>query len=155
MISTMKIETKAFLGVFTLLGLSVVANLIMLYYSITSFDGLVEENYYLKGLNYQKEIEREKIQSKLGWESELHRTNNTFTVIARKLNTDPIKGANVSLNFFRQSQAGFDQEIKLKEIGNGMYQANVDLKLKGLWTVTTEIRKNNGVWKKKERITVN
>ncbi len=155
MINTMKIETKAFLGVFSLLGLSIFANLVMVYFSITSYDGLVEDNYYLKGLNYQKEIERGKLQEKLGWESELHNTNNTFTVIARNISTVPLKDANVSLSFFRASKAGFDQEITLKEVSPGTYQGKVDLKLKGSWTVTTQIRKNNGIWKKKERIIIN
>lgn len=152
MIRNMKIETKAFLGVSTLLGLSVVANLTMLYFSIVSFDGLVETNYYSKGLNYQNEIDRQKNQEKLGWKSELHNTKNTFTVIARQINNTPIKEADVSLNFFRDTQEGYDQEIKLKEVGIGTYQGSVDLNLKGIWTVTTQIRKNNSVWKKKEKI---
>lgn len=150
----MKIETKAFLGVAFLLGLTVTANMIMLYFSIVSFDGLVEDNYYSKGLNYQKEIEREKVQEKLGWKSELHNTGDNFTIIARHLNNKPINGANVSLNFFRATQSGYDQEIKLKEVGEGTYQGKVDLKLRGIWSVTTEIRKNNSVWKKKEKITL-
>ena len=154
MINTMKIETKAFLSVGILLGLSVTANMTMLYFSITSNDGLVEDNYYSKGLNYQKEIDREKLQQKLGWTALLNHTSNTYTVIARNINNTPLEHANISLNFFRPSKSGFDQDIFLKEVNPGIYQADVDLKLKGNWNVTTEIRKNNSLWKKKEKITI-
>lgn len=154
MINTMKIETKAFLGVFTLLGLSVIANLSMVYFSIVSNDGLVEENYYLKGLHYQNEIDREKLQEKLGWKADIHHTDKTYTVIARNINNTPLEKAKVSINFFRPSQSGFDQNIQLKETNKGIYQADTELKLKGFWDVTIEIRKNNSLWKKKEKIKV-
>lgn len=150
----MKIETKAFLTVGTLLGLSVTANMIMLYFSITSYDGLVEDNYYSRGLNYQKDIDRTKLQEKLGWTASLNHTDNTYTVIARNLNNTPLEKAGVSLNFFRPSKSGFDQDVFLKEVSPGIYQASADLKLKGNWNVTTEIRKNNSLWKKKEKIVI-
>lgn len=154
MIISMKTQTKAFLGVGFLLGLSVIANMTMLYFSIVSYDGLVEENYYNKGLNYQNQIDREKLQEKLGWSASFTHTNKTYTVIARKVNNTPLEKASVSLNFFRPSQSGFDQKIFLTEISPGIYQVNAKMDLKGYWNITTEIRKHNSIWKKKEKLII-
>lgn len=151
----MKIETKAFLGVASLLGISVIANLTMLYFSIVSNDGLVEENYYNKGLNYQDEIDRQKNQEKLGWNVSFNRTDKTYTVIAKDINSLPLESAKVSINFFRPSQSGFDKNVILKEVNSGIYQTQVKLDLKGIWNTTTEIKKGGNKWKRKEKIVIN
>lgn len=149
----MKDETKAFLGVAIVLGSSFIANMTMIYFSAKSYDGLVEENYYLKGLNYQSEIDLKKKQKELGWNVEfLDNIKDQYTIKIKDKDNKPISKAMVKISFFRPSKEGFDKTVFLKEVESGTYQVETHLALEGFWSAGIEIKKDNNIWKMKKKI---
>lgn len=154
----MKYENKFLIGTASFFVLIFIVNIVMIYLSVKSDDGLVEENYYTKGLNYQTEITGESNQKKLGWQisfEDFRKKDHLFCIVSAKdKNGFPIINAKVSLNFFRPTMNGFDKNILLSEVENGVYKAETDLPLPGLWDVNIEVQKANDKWKKKQRIKI-
>lgn len=143
----------AFISFAVLLGSSVLANLIMFYFAAKSYDGLVEKNYYLKGLNYQQELDKQNKQKLLGWNVIFDGSNNKYTLNLTDKDNKPIEKANVKVNFFRPSKEGYDKNAIMKESEVGKYVASTDLELKGRWYANIEITKDGHVWKMKKKIT--
>lgn len=143
----------AFIGFATLLGSSILANLIMFYFAAKSYDGLVEKNYYLKGLNYQQELDNKNKQKLLGWNVIFEGSNNKYILNLTDKDNKPIEKANVKVSFFRPSKEGYDKDAIMKENEAGKYIANTDLELKGRWYANIEIAKDGHVWKMKKKIT--
>jgi len=143
---------NAFLIVFFMLLIVISANMTMFYLAYKSSDGLVEENYYKRGLNYQSEIDQETNQEKLGWKIDFADKNGIYIISARDRNGNFIRNASVKLTFFRPTQAGFDKTFFPKEISPGIYDQEIKLPLPGIWDVYIEIQKEKNKWKKKQRI---
>ncbi len=153
--TTMKDGTKVFLFVSVFFGIIIFVNILLIYLSIKTNDGLVEENYYTRGLNYQEEINNENTQKKLDWKVVFDNKSNLYKVSVIDKKAKPIKDAKVNLVFFRPTQSGFDKTLKLNEISLGTYQSEIQLPLKGIWDIIINIEKGTDKWKKKQRITVN
>jgi len=155
---TLKIqeEHKIFILAGSIFLATIIANLSMLYFSYKTYDGLVEENYYLKGLNYQENKNQIHIQEKLKWNVEIKKLDNDISILLKDKENQLIQGANIEINFFRPTQSGFDKIINLIEKEKGLYTAPSKLDLnKGIWDVFIKIKKNNQKWIKKERIFIN
>jgi nitrogen fixation protein FixH len=146
--------TKVFLIVSGIFAVVISANMTMYYLAYKSFDGLVENNYYKRGLNYQSELDQETNQHKLGWHIDLKNSQDKYIVSAKDNKGNTIKNAQVKLTFFRPTQAGFDQTINLKEISPGIYDKSIKLPLPGIWDIYIEVEKEKDKWKKKQRISI-
>lgn len=142
----------ALISVVALLGSAMLANLIMFYFAAKSYDGLVEKNYYLKGLNYQQELDLRNKQKSLGWNVDFEGSNNKYTLNLTDKDNNPIEKAEVKVNFFRPSKEGYDKSAVMTESEAGKYVANTDLELKGHWNANIEISKDGHVWKMKKKI---
>lgn len=149
----MKDQTKAFLAVIGIIGSSVIANVVLIYYSSLTYDGLVEENYYLKGLNYQSELDKKHSQQTLGWNVELlDATKDLYIVKIKDKDNKPLSKAMVKIDFFRPSKEGFDKTVFLKEVEAGTYQVSTHLELEGIWDARIEVKKDSDLWKMKKKI---
>lgn len=149
----MKDQTKAFLAVIGIIGSSVIANVVLIYYSSLTYDGLVEENYYLKGLNYQSELDKKHSQQTLGWSVELlDSTKDLYIVKIKDKDNKPLSKAMVKIDFFRPSKEGFDKTVFLKEVETGTYQVSTHLELEGIWDARIEVKKDSDLWKMKKKI---
>lgn len=142
----------ALISVVVLLGSAMLANLIMFYFAAKSYDGLVEKNYYLKGLNYQQELDLRNKQKALGWNVVFDGSNNKYTLKLTDKENKPIEKADVKVNFFRTSKEGYDKTAVMKEISAGQYAVSSDLELKGRWDANIEILKDGHTWKMKKKI---
>lgn len=154
----MKYETKFLIGIGISFAVMFLVNAVLIISAIKSDDGIVEENYYSRGLNYQQEINDQSIQKKLGWQvtfENLKEKKHFFYIISAKDKKGlPLTNAKVSINFFRPTRKGFDQSLYLNETGGGVYKAETVLPLPGLWDVNIEIKKDTDKWKKKQRIKI-
>lgn len=148
-------KTLAFIGVASILSSAVIANLVMVYFSIKSYDGLVEENYYKKALNYPQQEALEDRMKLMNWQVALKNDKDTYKLEVKDKNSNPITSANVSLKFFRPTLSGFDKTIVLKETSLGVYESKVELPMNGIWDVYIDIKKEKNKWNQKQRITLN
>jgi len=135
------------------------ANGIMTYFALNTWTGLTTDNAYVKGLNYNDEIENAKIQSESGWEATItSKPSGTKGRIEVNLSrpTESLPPALITAHFIRAVQEGYDQEIILTHTGNGIYAAPVNLPLSGQWDVLIVVKsQNNRIFKVKDWILVN
>ena len=140
-------------------GTIILANATLFYLAWKSEDGLVETDYYRKGLNYQLTRDNKANSQKLGWKVDLQTLSKGKTtkciLNATDNNLQLIKGANIKLTFFRPTKSGFDQSLTLTEIKPGEYQSDISLPLSGLWDVIINIQRGNDQWQNKQRIRTN
>ena len=161
----MNIETKPYTGKRILIWfigfflVVFVANGIMTYFALNTWTGLTTDNAYVKGLNYNDEIENAKMQSESGWAVTVTNKPNTTKdriEVTLKRPTESLPPALVSARFIRAVQEGYDQEIILTHTGNGNYAAPVNLPLSGQWDVLIVVKsQNNRIFKVKDWILVN
>ncbi|MFN8671429.1 MAG: FixH family protein [Candidatus Sericytochromatia bacterium] len=154
MIKNLSDGTKVFLAVGSFFGVVILSNLLLIYLSYTSADGMVEENYYKRSLNYQDQKNKASEQEKLGWDVNFDKKKNLYTIVLKDKDEKPIKKARVKLNFFRPTKEGFDKETFLLEKEDGIYEKQFELPLKGIWDVYINVEKDTNSWKKKKRIKV-
>jgi len=152
----MKEEKKIFFVAGSIFLATIIANLVVIYSAFKTYDGLVEENYYLKGLNYQENKNQIHAQEKLNWNVDIKKLDNEVSIILKDKNNQLIQGANIEINFFRPTQSGLDKKVTLLEKDKGLYitSSRIDLN-KGIWDAYIKIKKDNLKWTKKQRIFIN
>lgn len=134
------------------------ANWVLVYLAVSGFDGLVEENYYEKGLRYNDVIQAEK---RLGWKIELSFSDDLKTAAANKakvvifdLKGEPIGGAKVKLLLRRPATDRFDKEFELVPSGCA-YHGTVSLPINGLWDIAVTAEKGADRMEKNFRVRTN
>ncbi len=121
------------------------ANGFLIYLAVSGFEGLVEDNYYEKGLNYNDVIQQEK----LGWKIELSFTDdmkagapNKAKVVIFDPKGEPIGGARVRIALRRPATDRFDKEFELVPSGCA-YHGTVFLPVSGLWDIAVKAEKGD------------
>ncbi|MCW8829642.1 MAG: FixH family protein [Gammaproteobacteria bacterium] len=147
------------------LGLLVTVVVVNIAFILTAFKtnpGLVEEGYYEKGREVEKNFQTKlEARNRLGWDIRLQ---NPETVVAgREANysvniTDkvgmPLRDATVTLHAYRPSDASADLTSKMELVTNGVYQSRFVLPLKGIWDLKVAVQRNNDELEIARRINV-
>ena len=110
----------AFFGVIALL------DGVFVYIAVSTQTGVVIEQPYEKGLAFNKTLEKAKAQPVLA-----QKISYVDGVLRWEL---PMTNAVVKASFFRPVQDGYDFDITLNHVGNGVYQAEPVIPLPGRWT---------------------
>jgi len=134
------------------------ANGIMTYFALNTWTGLKTDNSYVKGLNYNQEINNARQQQASGWKiSVSNKPMNTtgrfeLIIIRPKESLPPIS---VEAHFIRAVQEGYDQKITLSHLGNGVYGSPLELPLIGQWDVLVIVNAQNDIiYKYEDRLLV-
>lgn len=121
-----------FLTIFT-------ANGIMTYYALGTWQGVQTEDAYVKGLNYNRQIEQARLQQKSRWRislSELPKAQTGERIIVSLSHPTFDKDIiSVKSEFVRPVERGYDFEVTLTHEGNQRYAAPVTFPFKGNWKV--------------------
>lgn len=119
-------------------------NGILVYLAVSGFDGLVEDNYYEKGLRYNEVIRQEK---RLAWRITLSSpddlkpgTANKVKVVIFDKTGEPIGGAKVNLAVRRPATSRYDVEYELVPSGCA-YHGTVNVPLPGHWDILVRAEK--------------
>ena len=126
---------------------------IFVFVATSTHTGVVTENAYQKGLNYNDTIEAARAQESLGWSAAVAYANGTLSL---NLNDDAglaIEGAAVEAFFFRPTQDGLDFSAPLLAIGNGHY-ANQVIASEGQWDVRVYVTWQQKHFQMTQRIVV-
>lgn len=131
------------------------ANGFLIYQAISGFDGLIEENYYEKGLKYNEVIQQEK---RLGWRIELSFTDDLKASSANKAKVVifdkagiPMGGAKVKVVLRRPATDRFDKEFDLVPSGCA-YHGTISVPTNGLWDLNVKAEKGNDGMEKTFRV---
>lgn len=106
----------------------------LLYFAITTYDGLVKDDYYKQGKEINLVIERDRAATELGLygELQLEQTEGTvhLTLKSRKQVSLPNR---LELTMLHATRAGFDREIILQRTARGDYFAILPILKPGRW----------------------
>ena len=133
---------------FGIIAVFLTANGIFIVFAIASNPGLVVEDYYEQGRQYeQNAIKLLNMYNKLQWESKLEvpetvtlNTSNRYRFSAMDSRGLPVTDAEVKLVAYRPSDANADFTTILHPIAPGLYQGTLSFPLPGVWDLNVKIR---------------
>ncbi len=125
------------------------ANVVMITIAYKTSPGLVAEDYYDRGKNYDKTVAKRVAEKALNWNTELfipseikanHPSN--YQLFAKDKQGKPIRAEKVSLFAFRPSDADADFSVIMEEDEGvlGRYSGSVSFPLPGVWDIIVSIR---------------
>lgn len=115
----------------------VVAGFITLYYAITSFDGMVADDYYKRGLTVNQNLSRQERAKVLGITATLtHDAPGRRVAVALTSTTE--LPARLTLRFVHPTRAGQDQSVTLHSASPGKYEGALLLPSLSKWNVQLE-----------------
>lgn len=140
-------------------GVMFIVNGIFTYFAVTTFNGLVAEGSYRKGLAYDDRLAEQAQQDLLGWNADLQLAERggqlRFTVEGD--DGRPVSGRVVRVRIGRPSTDQFDQTLRLSETSPGVYTADVSLPGAGNWLASAQVLEGYGedkpvVYRMKKRL---
>ena len=115
---------------------AVVMGAIMLYLAVSTYDGLVTDDYYQKGLQINRSMERDERAEAYGLSS-LMTLDGSGGAVEILLEGGPAFAAPEILNLrlFHATRPGLDMHIRLRRLGDARYVASVAKLASGRWYV--------------------
>ena len=149
----------AFLG---LIAIFLIVNLIFVAFAISSNPGLVSDDYYNQGREYEKNVvTRIKARNSLNWTANFEIPDkiqiNTPAMVrfsAVDSRGASIIDADVKLIVYRPSDAGADFTKTVPQIAPGLYQTNLTLDLPGTWDLNIKVTQGEAVYHNSHRVFV-
>ena len=130
-------------------------NGVMAWYAIETFPGLVSNDAYREGLEYNRTLDAMAEQEKLGWrvDVELAGAGTKRAVTARFRDRDghPISGLTVNATMVWPVVSGNDRRAALDETAPGDYRAAIALPSLGNWRLDVEAVRRDGTHWRMER----
>ena len=109
---------------------------VFVYLATSTHTGVVTEQAYQKGIDYNETIAAADARDALGWRSEItYSTDGQLNFSVQGETVGMISGANVVAEMTRPTHNGVDFDQPLQEIAPGIYQAPVEFPLDGVWDV--------------------
>jgi len=134
---------------------AVVAGIATLVIALRSEDGLVAQDYYKRGLEINRVLEKESRAAALGIRAEL--TFADVRVEARVAQPQPLSPA-LALRFVHPTRSGEDRKVALALGADGRYQGELPALATGRWLVQLEDAQRGwrmtGVWRTDEALMV-
>ncbi len=119
-------------------------------FASTTFDGLDDVEYYRHGVEYGREIARQRNQRELGWSIDSRVEKSRLMIAVLDVDGKPVTRARVEAVVGRPATIRDDRRYPLEEIGPGIYAASVAT-APGAWRVRWELSKGDIVVKVESR----
>lgn len=118
---------------------AVVMGAVMITLAVSSQDGLVVDDYYRRGLEINKVIERDEAAAAYRLEADLVLDASTGVVRATLVGSDAfVRPSMLRLALMHPTRSGLDQELFLKRLDIGTYQDDLRGLPPGHWHVQIE-----------------
>jgi nitrogen fixation protein FixH len=136
-------------------------NMIMIFMAADNNPGLVVDDYYERGQDYEKNMLKRRARDP-GWEMQLHMPKLIEAVdqpvICRFSVRDkdglPVTPEAVTFYAYRPSDAKHDFSVPMREIEPGVYQAEISFPLRGAWDTLVSVKQGQDEYSKTQRIGV-
>jgi hypothetical protein len=126
-----------------LIGLLVISSggsILMVVIAVNDPSFAVEDNYYKKAVEWDKQVDESNQSHKLGWRFRLtlkphptRQTLHTLHVAFQHPDGSPLQDAEVTVRAFHNAQASQSLQLKLKHEGKGQYTSPFRTHRPGLW----------------------
>jgi len=122
-------------------GVMFVVNGVFAYFAVSTFNGLVTDGSYRKGLQYDQQLAAEAEQERLGWTAELalDARDSRLDFTLQGEDGRPVSGRLVRVRVGRPATDKFDRTIVLNETAPGRYTREISLPGAGNWLASLEV----------------
>lgn len=119
-----------------LLSSSVLGSLTLVWIATSSFDGTVDDDYYKRGLQINRELARDEAAARYGLQAlvRLDRDSNTLQIAVRSSEQYSVP-TGLRVELLHHTRAGFDKAFVIEEHGNGMFRSPAPPLAAGVWTI--------------------
>jgi len=133
-------------------AVAVLSGAVMLWLAITSYDGLVSDDYYKQGLAINQVLRRDKRASELGYQAHASLSDDGTLIRVRIVGAEAgTLPETLQLRFAHPTRAGHDQIALLQARSTELYEASVAPLQEGRWRVSIEDTAGNwrlaGTWR--------
>lgn len=136
----------------------VAVNGALIFFAEDTFSGLETENPYERGLDYNKTLDADAAQKKLGWQYQAAITGSGGTRTLEVRLTDRAGHAldrlALAAYLVRPSNDGLDLTLAPQAAGDGRYTATFTLPAEGQWELRVVARDDSHTWQHSERVFV-
>jgi len=151
-----------FLGIVATIAVFFLVNIIFIVFAVTSNPGLVVDDYYEKGREFENNVvTRLTARNKLNWQTKLeipsvvyNHATETFRFSAVDSRGLSIEEADVSIIAYRPSDASADFSQALEPVAPGLYQAQLQFSLAGVWDINLKVTRGSDKFYQSQRIHV-
>lgn len=137
-----------------------VVNLIMVYFAMETSPGLVVQDYYERGQDYEKTMFSKKANDP-GWHMTINMPKRLiagndipiqYTVVSKA--GVPVEPDSVVFYAYRPSNQSYDFNAPMKLEAKGLYSAKVKFKLKGYWDILVSAKQGDDEYNVGQRIDI-
>lgn len=121
------------------------AGFVTLWLAVKSEDGLVVEDYYKQGLAIHKVLDRERAALRQGVTAEVRLEEGGRRVVVELATKDGAPPAALVLKVIHPTRAGFDQTLRLRAEGRGVFRGALSPLTTGRWVLSLE--DEGGTWR--------
>lgn len=115
---------------------AVVMGGVLLYLAVSTYDGLVSDDYYRQGLQINRSMERDAVAENLGLSSVIALDANGGAVEVRlEGNSEFAAPELVNLRLFHATRPGLDMHLRLRRLADGRYVGSHAALAPGRWYV--------------------
>ena len=151
-----------FLSVLGLIAVFLIVNAVFVVFAVTSNPGLVADDYYEQGREYEKNIVTQlAARNNLHWETKLEipkqitiNTPDTYRFSAVDSRGVSIMDADVKVIAYRPSDASADFVKPVEQIAPGLYQTQLEFPLPGIWDINLKVTHGKDIYHQSRRISV-
>lgn len=118
---------------------SVIMGMTILYFAITTYDGLVVDDYYQEGKNINLTLHRDKAAQAHGLESTLDIDYpHHLLKVQLKATHLAVLPASIQVSFLHATRAGYDRVVVMQQQRPGEYQTTLPDLVQGHWDLQIE-----------------
>jgi nitrogen fixation protein FixH len=121
-------------------GLIFAVNAVMVYLALSTYSGLVANEPYRKGLDYNERIVADERQAALGWTADAIVDGRRVVLTVTGKDGQPLAGLVVTGRAVRPASAQSDRSLDFKEISAGRYVASFSDAPAGTWQVDLDLQ---------------
>ncbi len=130
-------------------GFIAAVNAVMVTLALKTHSGMVTDHPYEKGLSYNKVIEAQEEQEKLGWNSTISYQNGMLSFNLLDKNNQPLAWEKATAIITRPTKTGLDFTVELKD-----KKTPINFPEKGLWEIRIETIADNKNYQQTMRVVV-
>jgi nitrogen fixation protein FixH len=120
----------------TFFGIIFAVNGVFIYSALSTYSGVVAQEPYRRGLQYNARIAAAAKQDELGWREDTRLAGQDLTLFLHDAKQAPVAGLDVSGVIGRPSTDRHDIPVALREVQPGQYVAQFDTLDAGAWIIT-------------------
>ena len=117
---------------------AVLVGIVMLSLSISSFDGLVTDDYYKKGKQINRVLERDRYARAYNLSANLTINESGEVMVALEHEPGLLRPDQIELRFLHRTRSGFDRSVILDAVGSQHYRGQIEPLTRSHWLVQLE-----------------